>query len=67
MQNLTRMSGVVHTRDGRSLEGVVSGVYRDCLVLSHASYLLENGQKEPMSGEIVLPRDNVSFIQAVEQ
>lgn len=53
---------VVHTADGRSIRGVLTGVYRDELVLAHAAYLSVEGPRE-LSGEVAVPRENVAFVQ----
>lgn len=53
---------VVHTADGRSLRGVLAGVFRDEVVLVHAEYLTEEGPR-PLAGEVAVPRENVAFLQ----
>jgi hypothetical protein len=45
------------------LSGVAVGVYRDCIVLTAASYLLESGRGEQLDGDVVIPRDNLAFLQ----
>lgn len=57
---------VVHTRDGRSLRGVLVGAHRDALGLAHAAVLSEDGGQVSAAGEILVPRDNVSFVQVVD-
>ena len=65
MRNLVGWGVVVHTRDGQSLDGVLVGQYPDILVLRHASARLEDGRREQLTGEVVVPRENVSFIQGM--
>lgn len=55
---------VVHTTDDRSMEGLLSEVARDGVVLKGARYL-DDDKTVPMSGEIWVPRDKVAFIQVV--
>ena len=52
----------LHTRDGHSIRGVLLGVYRDALVLTSATYLHESGE-EKLTGEVVVPYENVGFLQ----
>lgn len=64
LSKVTTSTVVVHTVDGRSLRGVLAGVWRDELVLAHAAYLAEDGAK-PLAGEVAIPRENVAFVQQV--
>lgn len=66
---LIKKSVRVHTRDRRSIEGVLVKSYPTSLVLRHARYLTEadpNGLGSAMAGDVVVERSNVSFIQEVE-
>lgn len=63
LSKLVKASVVAHTRDGRSVAGVLLGVYRDTLVLGHAAYLLDDGRREPLEGDLAIPRDNLAFLQ----
>lgn len=54
---------LLHTKDGQSLRGVLDGVYVDCLVLV-AAVDLETDTK--LRGYAIVPRSNVSYLQAVE-
>ena len=67
LARLVRWRVVAHTRDGRSLSGVAVGVHRDCIVLDHAAYLMEDGRREDLTGHTVIPRDNLSFLQMEER
>jgi len=59
----SREEVVVHTRDGRSIKGVLVATYRDGLALRHAVAFLEGGDS-PLTGDVLIPRENVSFVQA---
>jgi hypothetical protein len=65
LERATTSTVVVHTADGRSLRGVLAGVYRDELVLAHASYLTIEGPRE-LSGEVGVPREMVAFVQRLD-
>jgi len=54
----------VHTRAGSSIEGVLSRVYRDCVVLEHAAYL-SGGSSTSVDGEAVIERANVDWLQVI--
>jgi hypothetical protein len=54
---------VVHTSDGQSFRGVVIAVYDDALALAHTRALLGEGASEELAGEVVIPLQNISFIQ----
>lgn len=60
---LTMETVVVHTTDGTSLKGVRSAVHDDCLVLRDVIVLGE--EDAVLNGEIVVPRERVSFMQLV--
>lgn len=63
VDTLARASVTVHTTDGRSIAGVLTGAYRDVVVLSHASVLVERGEPVELDGDAVIPRTQVSFLQ----
>lgn len=63
MRKLTRQLVVVHTLDGQSLRGLVEGVHSDCVVLSHAAALRDDGQPVPIDGGAVIPRIHVAWVQ----
>lgn len=57
---------VLHTKDGHSLEGVCLGVYADAVSLAHVTYVrAEDGSRVVIEGDVVVPRDNVSWIQEI--
>jgi small nuclear ribonucleoprotein (snRNP)-like protein len=45
LKSVTAETVVVHTRDGRSIRGVLVGVYRQEVVLAHASLLHAGGDR----------------------
>jgi hypothetical protein len=56
---------IVHTRDGMSLKGLKSSVYDDSIVLKEARVLEAEGLSSLINGEVVIPREQVHFIQIV--
>lgn len=58
----TRERIVVHLNNGESIVGVLTDVYRDCIVLAHAS-MLADSVSTPIDGEAIIPRERVSWIQ----
>lgn len=63
LRRLSRETAVVHTSDGQSFRGVVIGVYSDSIVIAHARALLGEGASEELAGEVLIPLENISFIQ----
>jgi hypothetical protein len=61
---LKRLKGdrvVIQTSDDRSLRGVLTGVYKDCVVIGHFQYLDEANPAD-LPGEAVIPMENLSWI-----
>lgn len=56
--------GVLQTKDGRSLRGVLSRVHRDCVVMANFVYL-DEAQPHDLPGEAVVPVANVSWFHRV--
>lgn len=63
LPKLVKASVVVHTRDAKSISGVLVGVHRDALAIAHATYLMDDGRREQLAGDVLIPRANVSFLQ----
>lgn len=61
-QTLTRV--VVHTDDGRSLDGVLATVAKDGIVLDHAK-LLDGEQSHSLGGHVWLERERIAFVQVM--
>lgn len=55
---------VVHTVQGQSIRGVMTGAYKDCLVLDHAVFLAGDTTTN-IDGEAVIPRASVAWIQTL--
>jgi hypothetical protein len=55
---------VVHLLDGTSLRGVLLATYRDCHALANTELL--DQQVVSLKGEVLVPRAQVAFIQAVQ-
>lgn len=64
VRRLERRRVVIHTKDDRSIRGVLTKNYRDCLVLAQAEYLHEAKPTE-LEGDAVILRDNVSWLQVL--
>jgi small nuclear ribonucleoprotein (snRNP)-like protein len=63
-RELVRRRVLVHTKDDRSIRGVLCADYEDCVVLDAPEYLGE-AQVEKLSGPAVIPSQNLSWIQVL--
>lgn len=57
---------VIHTTTQSSLRGVLTGTYKDSLVLSHAEFLVGD-TTTTIDGEVIVPRERVAWIQTLTQ
>ena len=64
VKQLVRLRVVANTKDGQSIRGVLAGEHRDCIVLDAPEYLGE-AQVEKLSGQAVIPRENLAWIQVL--
>jgi len=64
LEALTLSTVIVHTTDGPSLKGVKAAVHDDCIVLRDV-FLLEQEGQEQILGTVVIPREQVSFMQVI--
>lgn len=48
-----------------SIEGVLATVSPDGIVLAHAVFLGESGERIPLTGEVWIPRPKVRFVQTL--
>lgn len=62
LKQCTLQKVLVHTRDDRTIEGALSRVGRDGLVLLEARYH-DGGGQVPMAGHVYVPREQVAFVQ----
>lgn len=63
IEKLVGRSVVIHTAGLHSIEGVLTDVYPDLVVLKHAYYVdAESGSRETLTGEIKVPRP-FEFVQ----
>lgn len=62
LDELERHSVVVHTRDDKSIRGVLVAARPDGLLLDHADMLVTASEVVSI-GSVVVPRASVSFIQ----
>ena len=56
---------IVNTKTDRAFRGVLWRKRRGYLVLRNAEMLRAKGETVPMDGEVVIPAENVDFIQVV--
>jgi len=56
---------IVNTKTDRTFRGVLWQKRRGYLVLRSAEMLRGKGETVPMDGEVVIPAENVDFIQVV--
>ncbi len=67
LPRLQRHQVIVHTKDDRSLKGLLVEVWSDAAVLRHASYLAagEDGEvvEQQLKGDTIVERANISFWQ----
>lgn len=55
---------VIHTTTQASISGVLTGTYKDSLVLSHAKFLAGDTTTN-IDGDVVVPRERVAWIQTL--
>ena len=55
---------IVHTTVGSSIKGVMTGTYKDSVVLSHAEFLTGDTTTS-IDGDAVIPRERVAWIQTL--
>lgn len=65
LRRLERQSVVLHTKDDRSLRGVLKAVHADCVVVVEPEWL-DDEDSTSLQGSVVVPRANVSFFQVAE-
>jgi hypothetical protein len=57
---------IVHQKSGQSVEGSLSVVMADGLVLRAPVLLNDDNSRTQMAGEVFVPRENVAFAQLDE-
>ena len=68
LRKLERTTVVVHMRSGQTIRGILTGEYRDCLVLNHSTYLSSldgNTVETAIDGETIVLRENVAWLQGL--
>lgn len=65
LDELEAKAVVVHLRgpEGKSYAGTLVAVYRDAVVLRHASLLVENGDRLSLVGDVGIPRAMIDSFQ----
>ena len=56
---------IVNTRTDRAFRGVLWRKARSYLVLRNAELLKSKGETVPMDGEVVIPAENIDFLQVL--
>jgi len=64
--NLTKKTVVVHTKDERTIRGVLYGEYADRWVLTEAVVMTSSASEQPLGGLQHVPVANISFAQEIE-
>lgn len=62
-RNVTRRSGIVNLKSGRTFRGIIWKQSGPLIVLRHAEMLEVGRQPVPVDGEVVIQRDEIDFIQ----
>ena len=57
---------VVHSRDGRSLRGVLADTFADCVIISGVEYL-DEANPVGLPGQAVVLLENVSWIHRLSE
>lgn len=63
ISKLDRRNIVVHLAAGDSIKGILIATHGDCVVLGHARALGADGDARALDGDVVIPREQVAFIQ----
>jgi hypothetical protein len=64
LADLTLETVIVHTAGGQSFKGLKAAVHTDCLVLRDCM-MLEPEAQTLINGDVVVPREQVLFLQVV--
>lgn len=56
---------IINTRSDRAFRGVLWRKARGYLVLREAELLKSKGEVAPLDGEVVIPAENVDFMQVI--
>jgi hypothetical protein len=65
LSDLEAETVVIHTRDDRSIRGVLIAAHSDALVLRQAAYLTDDGVAVNVDGDVGVPRENIAFYQRI--
>jgi len=64
IESMERTTVVAHISSGASIQGVLTRVYDDCVVLEHAWHLSSAGRTS-IDGEAVIERVKVAWLQVL--
>jgi small nuclear ribonucleoprotein (snRNP)-like protein len=65
LSDLEAETVIVHTKDDRSIRGVMVAAHSDAIVLRQAAYLMDESTTVSADGEIGIPRENIAFYQRI--
>jgi hypothetical protein len=63
--SLVKKTVVVHTKDERTIRGVLLGEYADRVTLTEAVVMTSSASEQPLGGLQHVPINNVSFMQEI--
>lgn len=66
LKGRVRNTIVVHTKDNRSIRGILIGEYIDCLALAQPEFL-QGARSITAGGDLIVLRENISVIQDVTE
>lgn len=64
--SLLKKTVVVHTKDERTIRGVLHGEYADRWTLRDATVIAGGGREQPLGGVQHVPVKNIAFAQEIE-
>jgi hypothetical protein len=64
--SLVKKTVVVHTRDERTIRGVLQGEYADRWTLTEAVVMTSSASEQPLGGLQHVPVQNIAFAQEIQ-
>ena len=61
----TRERVILNTKSGRAFRGVLWAYHRRFAILKAAELLNPGGQLVPVDGEVIVPKEEIEFIQVL--
>jgi len=56
---------VVHTRQGHSIDGILTGIYADAIVVEAATFIRTDDTSVPLDGAQIVPWSSLEWVQEV--